>query len=73
MEADDSSFSFVFQMEALGAGGWEELMKHRPTGEVHCLCLRSALVAWKGTALMLNITAIVMQTGVNGNFSFSFI
>lgn len=60
-------------MEALGAGGWEEPMKRRPTGEVPCLCPRSAPVAWKATASMLSITATAMRTGANGNFPFNYI
>lgn len=73
MEEDDSSLPLVFQMEALGAGGWEEPMKHRPTGEVPSLYLRSAPVAWKAIALMLNITATAMRIGVNGNFPFNYV
>jgi hypothetical protein len=46
----------------------EEAMKHTLTGEVLFLILKSVLVDLKGTALILNTTATVMLTGMNGDF-----
>lgn len=43
-------------------------MKHTLTGEVLCLMLKNVLVDYRGTALILNITATVMLTGMNGDF-----
>lgn len=60
-------------MVALGAGGWEEPMRRRPTGAVPCLCLKNAPVAWKGIASMPNIIATVMPIGTNGNFPINYV
>ena len=65
---DTAFLALVFQMEPLWAGGSEEPMKHRRTGEVLCLSLRNAPVDWRGTAWILSITATAMPTGTNGDF-----
>lgn len=43
-------------------------MKHTLTGEVLCLVLKSVLVDYRGTALILNVTATVTLPGMNGDF-----
>lgn len=43
-------------------------MKHTLTGEVLCLMLKNVLVDYRGTALILSMTATVMPPGVNGDF-----
>lgn len=67
-KADVVFLTFIFQMEPLWAGGLEEPTKHKLTGEVLCLILKNVLVDWRGTALILSITATVTLTGMNGDF-----